>query len=249
MKKEDYNIIERYFNSELSETERQNVLKQCENDASFAAAFERQRLLLEIVDEDYENHLRMLLQKKEAELNDNQKSKTTVVRQLNSRRIWLAAASVLLLIVAGWWLAGNFSTPQNEDFFAQNFEPYRNYLVPIERNSPNTNDLQKSFQYYENQQFTEAINGFENILKDSLSADILFYKGVAELATTQNELSIESLEKAVENKTQFEEEARWFLILAHYKMENFAKAKALKQAFLQDFPNSEYVERLRVYDF
>ena len=253
MKATDYELIEQYFNHELSEKEAAEVLKKCTNDKLFSAAFERQKLLLEVVDEQHETKLKELLKAKEAEIIannsiDNSNKKTQpIIRKLNYKKWFSIAASILVLVVAAYFLMNNFGTekPTNTELFAQNFEPYRNFLIPVERGDLSEADLEKAFQNYENENYAAAIIGFEESLKDSISADVLFYKAVSELAEAETENAILSFEQSLNLNTQFEAEANWYLILANLKLGNMEVIKRQSEQFLEDFPTSVYTKKIR----
>ena len=150
------------------------------------------------------------------------------------RRPLAVAASVLLLILAGyftWQLNTGDSTTQ---LFAQNFEPYQVVFSPRSEN-PLQETRNAAINAYQQGRYAEAIEYFDKLQQeDSLGVAPAFYKGICYLARGDVDKSIQLLDsvKNIANPL-FTEQSAWYLGLAFLKKNDTEKACAVFQQLQQ----------------
>lgn len=223
-------LIDKFFESSLSEQEQTLFDQLLTEDPEFRKEFELQQDLSEVIGHHERNEMKKQLQSIEA----NQKKPTR-------KRWYIAAAVTLLIVFSGVWYSQNH-TPDPDAIFAEYYQPYRNVLSPIVRNSDDTNLISVAFTAYEQGRHKEAIQHF-NKLEDEHDPEIIrFYKANSLLALGRTEEAIAILEKNIASVDTLQEKHNWYLALAHLKMNNTAEAVRYLQILNKD-ASSEYKKK------
>jgi hypothetical protein len=145
---------------------------------------------------------------------------------------WLVAASVAILVALGYYTI--FRESPAEQLFAQNFEPYRNIVQPIERGSTLKDQKSLAFAAYEKADYETAERYFE-VLKDSEeSSNISFYLANTKLALDKPSAAIPLLKTHIEASDSFSDKAKWYLALAWLQMNKPDEAKSILEAIVED---------------
>ena len=153
-----------------------------------------------------------------------QKAEVPVVR-MSFRKIWYAAASVIVLVAvsATLYLQSNRSV-SNESLFSQYYSAEN--IVDQTRSDENLVEAVIKFQ---EKDFAAASSMFKSILdKDSKNIAVWFYYGIANIETQHYNKSIEAFTTIIEhNDNLYIEHAEWYLGLCYLK--NNQKDKAIDQ--------------------
>lgn len=220
MNEREMEMIERYLNDELSDTEKQQAEQRMATDAGL-----RQRL--EIFREYRQMHspqaasFRQLLDEVQQEYQQGQRP---------VRKYWLIAASVsvLCLLAAIFYFAfGPSAEPQG--LYAQYFE------MPADNLSVRGNDgqalLNEAMAYYNEGQFKQASVAFENWQRQNNdSIPILFYQALSQMALEDMPPAIVQLEKIQQQPNvaaEYYRPAQWYLSLAYLQTGQTEKATSL----------------------
>ncbi|MBL7906167.1 MAG: hypothetical protein JNL22_14175 [Bacteroidales bacterium] len=107
----DFELIERFLEGSLNQQESADFLHRVESDPEFAKMFSERKLLQKTYTEASK---RMELKKQLKSLITDEKRKTS-----SQRKIWLAAASLIVLAVIGSLLYYNSGNPGNEKQYAK----------------------------------------------------------------------------------------------------------------------------------
>ncbi|MEM6698594.1 MAG: hypothetical protein AAF599_09370 [Bacteroidota bacterium] len=172
----------------------------------------------------------------EKEFNKKQSSPT--------KNLWLYILIILLISAVGFFIF-KMNQPKKVDspekIYAQHFEPFRNFIVPIERTNDEFTELQKAFQAYENKEYQKAIDNFTTILlqDQNQQKDILFYKGIAELSIDKTDDAIPTFKEYLNTSGQFKNEANWYLGLGYLKVNELNLAKETFEQFVNNTPDRQ----------
>ena len=216
--------IDRYVQGEMEEEEQAAFEQRMQTDEALAGEVAMQQDLMGHIADDKKKALRQEL--KNLFSDEAAESAPVKVRQLNVRKL-LMAASIALLAGMSYWL---YQTQQNtsEKLFASHFEVY----VIQERSSGNTNNYEqaKAEAFYQQGNYAEALELFNNLPQ---TPSVLFYQGNCYLVLEQVPQAIEAFDKVIAEKdSPLVFEARWYKTLAHIKQNKKAAAKAVLQEAL-----------------
>jgi hypothetical protein len=219
---EHIELIEAYLAGELQGEKLQSFEDQLSNDTELAQEVAlHQELQAALADQetiDLENSLLEIRQ----EL-DEETEKATVVPLRSSSR-WLIAASILVLIAAAAYLLW---PGQEQNLYADFFEPYPNYLTTRTDNQNTT--LGAAINAYQNQDYTTALGHFQELLaEDDERTDIRFYMGICQSELDQAEAALSSFEEVItQSDNTYAGPAKWYKALTHLKINQPEQAKSL----------------------
>ncbi len=149
-----------------------------------------------------------------------EKDNKPVVNLFNISKKWLVAASILIIVGLGFVFVKSNFYPSPDKLFVENYEPYRNIALPIERGE-NANTIEYSaFVAYENGNYHKAINLF-NSVPNSNTVYIIFYKSMCYMSINKTRVAITLLKTIVDSDPEvnseknFKELANWYLALAY----------------------------------
>ena len=158
------------------------------------------------------------------------------------------AASVALLILAGWWVF-SWQSSQTEALYAAYFSPDEG--LPTTLGYADDAQFAEGMVSYKLGEYTEALKYWQPLLSADPANDTLnYYSGLAYLANEQPEQAMQNLKPVAENEASgFHTDARWYLALAFLKNEQLADAEALFQTLAaEDSPHriksQEMLEKL-----
>ena len=207
MNNQNVDIIEGYLDGTLPEAERQQLEERLVNEADLQAALQWHRDLRKIAIAAEEVRLIQFLK--------NTSSQPAKIVKL-SYKVYSLAAVILLLILAGiWWLIPRPSA----DLFADQFQPYPNVSVPLERNELREDLKIRAFQTYERADYPLAAAQFDSLLQTDSNSDYRFYLAMSQLSTEQYLSAIENLQMVQQNEnSNLQEYSIWYLALAYWKV-------------------------------
>ncbi|MEO1408311.1 MAG: zf-HC2 domain-containing protein [Bacteroidota bacterium] len=178
----------------------------------------------------------------------------TPVRSLHptpSRRNWLAvAAAVLLLPLAAWWY---WQAQAPERLFRQFYQSYQSDYLALRGGDEAIDPLLKAgIEQYQRGQYAESLTLLESYLNEFPErGSAAFHAGLASLEMGAPRRAIGHLERVRLNEPQYYEDATWYLILAHLRLEEEDEARALLRDLLRleagyyETPARELLEALR----
>ncbi len=142
------------------------------------------------------------------------------------------AAAVLLLPLAAWW----YWQAQNSDpFFSQFYQSYQSDFLAV-RSPENPADplLKEGILQYQNQNYSASLPLLESYLEEEPEQSVAaFHAGMASIELGETRQAIAYLERVRLNDPQYYEDATWYLILAHLKLQEKEEAQALLDDLLK----------------
>lgn len=231
----DFDYIEQYLKGELAPQEKAEFENRMKNDPALAEEVSLHKDIIIGLETHFNSNLKSKLQQVEKEQSwqkEEEPEKEGRMLPFNIRPILAVAASLLILLVAGYLFID--STPNNQELFAAYYQPYPNIVNPVERSADkNLND--QGLFYYENGDYFSAIRAFENQLAtDPANVAWKFYRGVSLLQVDKAESAAQDLRQVIQsNNIQFVVPAQWYLGLATLKMGNKGEAVAIFEKLAQ----------------
>lgn len=214
--------MEDYIHGNLSVAEREQFEAEMSTDEHLREEVELHRKLVSSVETE---SLRQLLEQIHEE---NFESETKVV-SLPRRRSYFPmaiAASVALLILAGWWIF-NLQTSSPESVYAAYFTPAEG--LPTTLGYSTNTDFAEGMVSYKLEEYAEALEYWQPLVEADPTNDTLnYYVGVAFLADEQSDSAIDYLTTVVSNEqSSFRTSAQWYLALSYLKTNQGEQAKPL----------------------
>jgi len=218
MNKED--LINRYFEGSLSESELKTLKDLLENDTDFKEHFEFQKELQSALKKEHRKNIKAMLSNLKTK-KDEAKPKVFYLRP------WLAAASIVILVGFGsWFLFFNSNNLNTDALYATHFVPYENVVNPIQRGVEVENIKAKAFVAYENGEYEKALQLFEQSDTHSKNHYITFYEGIILMQLNKHKKAIILLNEYITNNGKLADRATWYLALSYLKQGDVKACKA-----------------------
>lgn len=212
-------LIHNYFEGTLSDSEREVFEYSIKNDPEFLNEFNFQKEL--------QNTLKKEERRKTKEFLKNIDSVSTSGKgKINNRTVWLAAASIILIIGFSLWIAyfnsTNFST---EQLYSAYYKPYENVVHPLERGEETADLKSEAFLAYESGNYELALSLFNELKLQSSEAYYNFYTAIALMALEKFEEAKPLLHNYIVAEGELKDRAYWYLALTYLRLEETEKAK------------------------
>lgn len=233
MKSEYLDLFDEYFSGTLEEQERLDLESRRKTDDGFEEAFQEYRDLRNGIDYSIMKSLKQELQELESTLPEVNLEKGTEIEarevSLTERFGWWKLAAVVVVIAVSTVVVIQLNQPiSNQDLFRQHFEHYPNDYVSAQRGDDIGVDPElQSFQAYDNENFSAAIDGFNKILAEEEDIMVLFYLGSAQLAQNQTQAAIATFKRFLEISQDSVSDAKWYLALSYLKEDRVEETKVL----------------------
>lgn len=215
--------IEQYLANEMAPSERAAFRKELRSNPDLANELKLSQSIDAAIAKDDIIDLR---QKLVTAINANHVGKAEVpVIRMNARKIWYAAASLLVLCaVAATLFLQTSRNVSNDALFSQYYTSEN--IVDQTRGDQNILEAVIKFQQKD---FASASVLFKNILdKDNSNIAVWFYYGIANIETKNYDNSIKAFNTIIkQNDNLYIEHAEWYLGLCYLK--NNQKDKAIDQ--------------------
>ena len=162
------------------------------------------------------------------------------------RWIQAVAAIGLLLLIPAYFL---FKSPSNEALFTAYFDaPRSTYFQQVRGGQEDTNDdIAEAFELYETGSYAEAQEALADLIPEHPDKpDLKYYQGVSALAAGNSTAAVALLTESLEiNYQNVNQQAPWYLALAHLQQGNEAEARIyLEQSIMTDPRRQREAEEL-----
>ncbi|MFT4204757.1 MAG: hypothetical protein QM610_12700 [Chitinophagaceae bacterium] len=229
---QEMELIEHYLKDELSETEAIAFEEKKRTDADWQQKIDEMTLLALGISE-------AVLQEKLNEIHKELKTHqpTTIRRKSNTKR-WLAAASVIALIILSGLLF--FKKPKNEKLYMAYYRPDPGLPVVMGNDTKNNYTLYDGMIGYKEGNDEKAIQKWKSIGDEKGYSDTLnYYIGIAYLHQASYPKALQYLQKVCGTQpSAYKEKATWYMALIHIKHKDWNAAKVLLSE-LKDIPEAK----------
>jgi len=226
----DIALVEKYFDEELSNSERENFNLRMQTDQNFKSLVEQEKVLINAIRHHGMQEDLQFLKRLEETLND----KKTVRFNAGPRKWYYvaAAAAIAFVIMATFFYPAD---PTPEQLFQSYFKPYPNLFEPTVRGDVSATGRTEAFQAYEQGDYEKAVPLFKALLNAKKEPGILLLLG-------NSNLILGNVEEAKRNfitlNSDFDEldiQSKWFLSLCYLKSGDVDSASVI----LKELGNTE----------
>jgi tetratricopeptide (TPR) repeat protein len=214
---DDIDFMEGYLQGTLSSEERKDFEERLRNDPEFQKEFDSFRLSYSAIILESRKEVKQRLQQEDAG------ASAPKGRVVNWRYVSIGIAASIVLAVL---LVQIYRSPSPDKLYLSYHETYPNVVAPIERNETTVDSYKKAFQLYEQKEYSNALEQFRVILKDSAtSSSVNLYAGLCALELNDPTTAVSYFEAVIASSpNDFSETAKWYAALAYLKAGNKEKA-------------------------
>lgn len=230
-----HELIEKYFEKNLSEEEKIRFDKMLIEDVDFKNEFEFYSELKNAVTVSERQKIKKEIQQFEA-IED---------KPVFTLKRYFPYAAILLIMVS-FWVYFVINRPNNDNLYLTYFEAYPNIEISNTRSEPNEKSvIDDAFIAYDTEDFKKANELFDLALKISNTDYIQFYKAISLMKLNQHKEALKLFE--VTNwTTSYKEKSMWFQSLCYLKLNQTKEAKTMLSILSKkySFKNKEAKELL-----
>ena len=225
----DYNLIERFFERELTAEELSQFNQRLEKDTSFESQVTKYEFALQTSTDIYMPEAKIQKQQLRKRWKQQQEKLKSNTKQHLGKRLLAIAASILMLIAASWYF---FSTPSQSIgtsiLLARQTQVMENFDIAERGNAQSLEVLQA----YENGHYDKVISMTTQI--GSFNVDEQLLRGRAFIKLGNFKKGILSFEKVISQQHIKQDEALWNLALIYFQLGKFEKSKSYLQQIITD---------------
>lgn len=218
----DIDLVERYFDNELSETETLTLNERLKTDLDFRHMFEQEKALIGSIRASGLRRDLQHLRDVEKEIDRNRSEGTpSMIRPW----YYAAAAALVILVVATVFLMPARETP--EQLFQAYFQPVTNAFETSKRGASESSERPAAYQYYDAKNYPMAAEMFGELLAENQEPEALLLSANANLAIGNTDVARENLLVLIRDFDEMDMPAKWYLSLCYLKQGDTDKAKAV----------------------
>jgi tetratricopeptide (TPR) repeat protein len=216
----DIELVERYFDNELSDSEKSILEERLKNEEPFKNLFDREKLLISTIRFNAAKDQLQFLKGVEANV---ARKKTSHLQQF--RYYYAAAACVGVFIVAYLTLPLLKETPT--ELYSTYFTPHPNVFEPTLRGEHVVDERKEAFQTYDAGDYQRAAELFGKLLKENREPGMLLLAGNAHLMTGNIIEAKRNLTDLIDTYDDLDLQAKWYLALCYLREGNAEGARKL----------------------
>ncbi|BCY28953.1 tetratricopeptide repeat protein [Flavobacterium okayamense] len=227
-------LIEKYFENNLTPEEQLLFDEKLNQDAEFKAEFEFHLELKNAIKLAERQKIKKEIQKFEIEAK-------TPVFYLKS---YFKYAAIFLVMFSLWFVM--FNNTNNNELYNSYFDPYPNTVISNTRSDVNEKTIiEEAFIAYDLGEYNKANDLFENALKVTKTDYILFYKAICLMELNKHKDAIKLFE-STNLSNEYLEKSLWFEALCYLKLNNKSVARQKLETLVKkkSFKNTEAEELL-----
>lgn len=218
----DIGLVERYFDSELSPSEAQDLYERLKTDPDLRSIFDQEKALIGSI---RASGLRRDLQHLKEVEKEIHRSRSGAPRNRITPWYFAAAAAVAVFVVTSLWLVPQRETP--EELFQAYFVPVVNAFETSKRGLPETSERPAAYSYYDAQNFQMAADLFGDMLKQGQTPELLLLSANANLAIGNADVAKENLMVLIRDYDEMDMPAKWYLSLCYLKQGDVEQARTV----------------------
>lgn len=210
---QDFDLIQRYLDGALDTDQQTTVEKRLQKEKDFAQLYNQSKTAVQIIQDDAEQATMALLQKlHRKEVAEPKLRKKDNVWRLTPRRLISIAATIGLVLVAGFYLF----RPTDPSLSAFN-NYYETPTYDLQRGGEPSLETSEIISAYNNQDFETALAKIAEYEQDgTTNLDLQIYKAVCFLELGNTQSAIDQLTTLTQQEEHLDE-IYWLLAMAHLK--------------------------------
>lgn len=227
MDQQQFEQIEAYLQQRMTAPERAAFQQQLQEDPELRAQMEKQLELMNAIETE-------ALKSRLERIHEKQFAGGKAHRTLSSSKALKPlsiAASLALLILAGWWIIQNDNT-SSSSLYSQYYE--RPAGLPTTLGMQEDPRFEEGMVDYKLGDFAEAQRQWLSILESSSSSDtLLFFLGITYLETSQLDSAIIQLQTVQAQSGPYQDSAAWYLALAYLNAGRTEESRGVLQELVK----------------
>lgn len=226
-------LLERYFENQLSQEEAILFQNFLETDPSFAEEFAFQKSVKQAITLNERAELKQKLQSFETPKNNK--------KWLSK---WSVAASIAVVLGAGYWFMNQ--SPNHIELYEDYYQSYPNVVAPTVRGE-NSEDIEsEAFYEYDNGNYEKSLVLFSKIYETDKDDYALFYKALSQMELQKTTEAIATFKQFDLGKNNaFTHFVKWYLALAYLKENQKEQAMPLLKSLSEtENPQQEMAQKL-----
>lgn len=228
-------LLERYFERQLSVDEQKIFQNYLDSDASFAEEFSFQKNVKQAITLNERTELKQKLQSFE----HSKKAKSSSLK-------WLVAASIVILLGGGFWFINQ--SPNTIDLYNEYYQSYPNVVAPTVRGENKTDLKSMAFYEYDSRNYQKAYELFSNLYVTNKEDYALFYSSLSLIELDKPKEAIALMDAFDLNKNnRFTPFFKWYKSLSYLKIGEKEKAIELLQS-LSENQNPQQAQARKLLD-
>lgn len=212
---QNFHLIEKYFQGELSQEELQLFNQKLQEDSSFEQEFRDMKLIRDAVKETSRIRALDILQQAEANLTNQE---TTKINVSMKRLVSIAASLLIVATVSYFAFSGGTGALTGEEIVATYYEAYPNLGGPVRGENIEIVTLAaRAYNAYDIEDYSTSADLFAELLTKERTVENYFYSGIANFEAGNLEMAKNQLNTVLNNFSEFNENAQWFLAMTLFK--------------------------------
>lgn len=220
-------LIEKYFENNLTSEEQFLFDEKLKNDADFKSELEFHSELKNAIIVSERAKIKAKIKGFESSKKDN-------IKVFNLRKLMPYAAVFLVVISIGIFFILNQKTDSNQ-LYASNFEPYPNIEVSNLRSNSENSLENEAFTAYDLENYKLAHELFTEVLETESKDYLHFYNAMCTMQLENFDLAIKELSTVNENDSKYYEKAIWFKALIYLKLNKKKDTKILLEELVNHY--------------
>ena len=219
----DIALLERYFDAELNEEEKNYFASRVEHDKDFNALVHREKIIIGAIRNQGLLDNLAYLKSIEEKIEGNHS-----IPFSSNFKTWhyYSAAAVIVLLIGVKFLFP-IQQQSSEELFTSYFKAYPNMFEPILRGTDVATQRTEAFQAYEQGNYEKASLLFTELLKEDKEPGILLLLSNSNLMRGQVAEAQKNLVTLIEESDELDIQAKWYLSLAYLKSGDKEKARKI----------------------
>lgn len=218
----DIELIERYFDNELSNTERSILEERLKNEDSFKSLFETEKLLINTIRFNAAKDQLHFLKGVEARLAEQKTPSSS-----RSHWYYYAAAACAGLFFTFYVLLPMLKNTPTEQLYASYFTLHPNVFEPTLRGEQVIDERKEAFRAYDAGEYQLAGELFDKLLKENKEPGMMLLAGNAHLMTGNIVEAKRTLNDLILHYDDLDLQAKWYLSLCYLREGNTEDARKL----------------------
>ena len=211
---DDITLFEAYLGNELDDNARKDFETRLEEDENFKLGFESFQKTINGLEGARVRSL----------IGEMHRTEISKAGSRSNQFYWISGLAASLVLIIGY-LVFFQSSPSSEELFNRYFSPYPDVLSI---RSSQENEWLPGMKFYTSGEYEKALEVLQEVeVSEDYRADIIFYTGVAQLASGKLNAAESSFKSIFDVESRFDEQLHWYLALTHLKKGDQSETKDL----------------------
>lgn len=207
----NFDLLDRYFSNELDKGELKAFNERLKNDPEFNQEFQEIKEIKLAVKVEARKEIKSLFTDLEDDLNQKE---STNNNQTAMKKVYMVAASLMLIASVGYLVLTGNGKPSSQDVFTEYYQPYNNLNGQVRGEARAASMSAEAYNAYYAGNYALAAEKFEALVEVEKTAENYFYMGIANIEAGNYETAVKNLNTTLNNFTTYKDQSKWYLSMA-----------------------------------